>query len=601
MKNIKQFLKKFDIFGVPFLFRYKKKRKYLSALGGLFFIIFCIITIFVEIYYFIPFFNRKNLSFLYYSMDLHKTEKINLKDSQLVMAIGLNCEIGEDGTRAEDILRIEAKYTTNRKDKEGINHTNKEKISTHSCHYSEFPSTFKDYLNLINIEKYQCLDKTDFIIEGIYTDELFTYYELDISAKDQTKINFDKIDNYLIAHDCKMQIYYTDITVDINDYKEPIKPFLNSLFMQLNPTLFTKMNAYFMKKYFINDDLLIYILQKEEPIIKASFSRYEQYYLYKGINRFETKPANSKNYARMYIRADTKKTEIKRKYQKLIEFYADSTSIMRGLFSFLLIILNFFNIFFSEYSISKKLFFFKEIENKNNHLDVFKRNKQIKKLISLTEPFRKIENKKERYYIDKNKIEKEALKKQNKIDQENNNSKRTEIIPIRSDISGNIIEKLNCDLNNAVIKRKMQKLYIKEAKKIKYSFNIFEIIIKEYFSCCLTKKLRLKKNINLKVNEILYDKIDIVSFIRNMILLDIMNQCLLGENKKGIIKFLSRPIISINKIEESKFQELSNDHFCEDDFDKLNKEITKFAPKSRNTKKEIRLFLLSNKQLKKLI
>ena len=165
-----------------------------------------------------------------------------------------------------------------------------------------------------------------------------------------------------------MQLYYTDITIDINDYKEPIKPFLNTFFIQLNPTLFTKANAYIMNQYFINDNLLIYILKNEEPVIKRTFSRHEQYSIYKGMNRFEYKQGDYNVYTKVYIWADTRKTEIKRKSQKLIEFYADSSSITRGLAYILYAIIRFFNNFYAHHSISKKLFFFKEIEN--NHIDI---------------------------------------------------------------------------------------------------------------------------------------------------------------------------------------------------------------------------------------
>ena len=50
------------------------------------------------------------------------------------------------------------------------------------------------------------------------------------------------IDEYLRSNDCKLQFYYIDITIDLGNYEEPIKPVLNSIFIQLNPTLFIKRN-----------------------------------------------------------------------------------------------------------------------------------------------------------------------------------------------------------------------------------------------------------------------------------------------------------------------------------------------------------------------
>ena len=414
MKKIKQFLKKLDLFGAPFSFSYKNSNKYYTSLGGLFVVIFCIISISIEIYYFIPFFNRKNFSFLYYSMNLYKTEEIKLKDSQLVISMGLDCQVDQDGTKAEDILKYELKYTVNRKNKEGITKKEKKTVSTHFCNFSDFPENFNDSVHYVNIEKYRCADKMDEEITGIYTDEVFSYYEFEISAKEDSQSNYDKIDKYLTTNDCKLQIYYTDKTIDINDYKEPIKPFLNTFFIQLNPTLLIKTNAYIMNQYFINDNFLVYILKNEEPKILTSFSRYEKYSLYKGMKRFESKPLEYNIYAKIYIRADTRKTEIKRKYQKLIEFYADSSSITRGLAYILYAIIKFFNNFYAQHSISKKLFFFKEI--KNNHIDILKKNKQIKKLIGLKEEFKKLDNKKNKRKKTENNKEKKFSKiKDNKI------------------------------------------------------------------------------------------------------------------------------------------------------------------------------------------
>ena len=84
---------------------------------------------------------------------------------------------------------------------------------------------------MVNIKNFQCLDDPNNIIEGLYTDEIFSYYEFTVSSKEDTIENFDKIDRYLTRNDCKLQLYYTDITIDFNDYEEPIKPYLNTLFI----------------------------------------------------------------------------------------------------------------------------------------------------------------------------------------------------------------------------------------------------------------------------------------------------------------------------------------------------------------------------------
>ena len=64
-----------------------------------------------------------------------------------------------------------------------------------------------------------------------------------------------------------------------------------------------------MNQYLIDDDDSFSVLNdnKKNIQMKTLFSRYEEYYLYLGLNRSKTKPPSTYNYARVYIRADTKK------------------------------------------------------------------------------------------------------------------------------------------------------------------------------------------------------------------------------------------------------------------------------------------------------
>ena len=87
MKSIKKFFKKFDVFGVPFSFKFENEGTYTTPLGGFFFISFCIMVLVVGIYYFIPFFNRKNFSIIYYSMNMANTDQIKLDESKAAFAV----------------------------------------------------------------------------------------------------------------------------------------------------------------------------------------------------------------------------------------------------------------------------------------------------------------------------------------------------------------------------------------------------------------------------------------------------------------------------------------------------------------------------------
>ena len=468
MKEIKYFLKKFDFFGVPFSFRYNNEDKYSTSLGGLFFIFFCTIVSAVGIYYFIPFFKRKNFSIVYYSMNLPNTEQIRLKDSKTSFGVGFECEVGEDGTKAEDILDLSLKYYTFKKDKDGNKIKTYDILSTHPCNYSDFYNNYNDSVDLLGMDTYHCLDKTDDVIEGIYTDEVFSYYMFSVTAKNDSESNFNKIDNYLKENDFKLSIYYTDSTIDIDNYEEPTHSFLNQIFLQMNPTLYLKMNVFFMRQYFENDNYLFSVLVEEEPNIKILFSRVEQYSLYKGLNRHERKPSDYKNYAKIYLRADSKKSVIKRKYQKIMEFYADSSSLLVALFEILRIIFNCINSFYADHSFTKQLFFFREVDD-NNHFDNNIRYRQIKELIDLTDPIpKKLSKKNVISFGPKNKQnslvkEKEWIKNLEKGDLNLYNRKKFNRIKFQESEQLSTEKKLNNELE---YNEKKKKKNIKILKKV---------------------------------------------------------------------------------------------------------------------------------------
>ena len=85
-----------------------------------------------------------------------------------------------------------------------------------------------------------------------------------------------------------------------------------------------------------------------------------------------------------------------------------------------------------------------------------------------------------------------------------------------------------------------------------------------------------------------------------MILLEILSQALVPNtnNKKGIIKFLSRPVVSVNKKSEGDDPYAK---YCEDDFDNFYYEIEELVQKVEKSETEKKLISLSNRQLKEII
>ena len=645
MKIIKDFLKTCDLFGITYTFRYKSKEKYQTSFGGLFNLLYIILVISLGIYYFIPFFNRKNYSVVYYTMNLASTENINFQKSKSNFAFGITCEGNpKEKLSFTDLLRIEMRYSQYIKSLDGSFERRRKFLEGHNCTYADFYNKYDKQFDYLGLQNYICLNDNDYSIEGVYADQIFSYFDFSVTAMDNSSKILNELDRFLFQNDCKFNLVYTDIIIDLNNYEEPVKQFLNNIFIQLNPTLLVKRNMFFMNQYFLNDNYLIWIFNDEDnkDDAKAIYSRYEEYYLYKGFNRSQTQIDDYLAYARIFMRSDLRRTEIKRKYQKIMEFYADSSSILIALYEILFIIFGFFDNFYAYHSLARRIFFFKELEDSN--FDIFEKKLQIKDLISSTLSFpekkeevknnvnnnnddiqiykdykdiklNKVSNKqllpiqeeknekeKKKNVIivkKKKKVIKKLKNSQGKLDRhenqsffKNSNSKLESFKNNNNFVFSNV--NYNDSINFEYNKEKIRK------KKIKYSFNIIEVVMSQFFFCCLSKKLKLKNDLNQKADEILFKKMDIILYIRNTLLFDIINKTLLDNDKKTIINFLCRPIIINNKDNDNDFEEFYK-NYKENDFDKLFIKLPELVQKSYKENREERLISLSNAHLKDLI
>ena len=92
------------------------------------------------------------------------------------------------------------------------------------------------------------------------------------------------------------------------------------------------------------------------------------------------------------------------------------------------------------------------------------------------------------------------------------------------------------------------------------------------------------------------NKLDIVFYIRNLLLNDIINEIVLGY-KNDIINFLCHPVLSLEKFDEGNLSE-SVKNYKGIDFDKLYQNISELIEKPDKTSKEkILIYLLHQKLL----
>ena len=107
----------------------------------------------------------------------------------------------------------------------------------------------------------------------------------------------------------------------------------------------------------------------------------------------------------------------------------------------------------------------------------------------------------------------------------------------------------------------------------------------------------------LKATKMITDKLDIVLYVRNTILLDIISKTMIGDNRENIVQFLSIPVVSLkdikNENEKNKiFVENTNKYrpYLKEDFESCEKEIAKLADKEEKGELDKNLILYIKKQ-----
>ena len=139
MNSIAKFFTMIDLFGVNYNFRYKDKEKYQTALGGFIVILFVVVAVAMAIYYFIPFINRKNYTIVYYTMNLAKTEEVDLFSSESNFAFGLTCENNnKEKYGVYDLFDLKARYVEYVKSRDGTYKKNPKYFDVHKCTYADF-------------------------------------------------------------------------------------------------------------------------------------------------------------------------------------------------------------------------------------------------------------------------------------------------------------------------------------------------------------------------------------------------------------------------------------------------------------------------------
>ena len=558
MKAIKDSLKAFkkiDKFGEKYTFKYKDKDKFSTIFGGILSLTIILTGITISILNLIPFAKKENISLQFYTVKLNETENIKLNELTN-FTVGLDCSIDkETNITGKDLFDLLFSFSIKYKD--DPNKSFSYNISTDNFNKSSFYRDNIDTFNYLNIDGFRTLlsdnnQKSE--LEGIFTEKKFSFHSIEVVSKNKSKDHFNKINDYLLKNECNLQFYYSDITVNISNYKEPTKPFIDSIFLPINPHLYIKKNIFFMKYHFKYDNRLFPILDfKGEEEEKIGFSRTENYFTYQGQDRISNNLDYDK-YAKLYIRVDNKKIEIKKKYQSFLEFYAENSCVWFDLFWILDFAMTIMYNYKSNYILSKKLFIFKDTEDSRN------RYLQYKDFINKPESI-----------IIKGRNPKHTPIKDNEKKENIISNKNQDLSQSRVDSTADIFNDINPNENNTNKKNNIE------------SLSLFEVI--KVSICCCCKK-NFKEQLIKQSIDIIEKKLDIFIYIRNMILIDIMYKILIDENNKDHINFLSR-ILVYKKPEKNEKEEELDDFYKPIEGLNLNKLFMSFY-ELENKKEEMR-------------
>ena len=621
IKKFKLFLELFDYFGLKFHFHYKSNYNYRSATGGLTFIIFILFSCIYIIIEGLDFTKRNNMTLIYNDRQIEKTKNISFSNYSNIFAFGISCGNEEMNNKLLKYISIDVSYIIKSK-KDGITQKDTKQISYSYCKKSDFYNKFNQTYIDNSLNLLYCPSDLNNIITGTFTENIFSYYNINFSFNCNNEDCFEEITNLLHYDECQVILFYIDTFVNINDYKNPIKQFLSEQFLILKPDEHSKMNLYFKVKSF--DSYENYIFDSHKTQYFLGYSSHEIYSIKKGYNRYSNKD-NIKDYnklATIYLRSASIYTVIERKYMKLTEFAAEITSLISTVLLILYIIMYHINIFLGYQSVIQKIFQFKgkiklskninemkikfneykeTILKENNKTNIIPYNTNINRNINNNNNhinnnfiiindnninFSKVENS-EIQLNDKNSHQTSKLM-DNKhiINFKTNENLKTQSNKNNNKDSINDIVKIN---NNIVF------------SSIKH--NCYEMII--YFICpyCAFKKLKEKNILFKKGKKQLFFQLDIITYLRKVQQIELLNYILLDPGKKIILDFLSKPLISYNK-ENNFYNKIAlgySNNITENEIENFIKYYKDLFCKENKDNIEKRLFKLSKIYIKSFI
>ena len=587
--KIREFLKSFDCFGVQYGFHYKSEESYTSVIGGIVTLLFSVFALWYFITNFISFVKRENINSVYYTMTTSKTDIINFKNFSYGIAFGISCDNNYNDHSIYDYLTLNFDHV-----KTVINANGNNRIKTNinyvKCDKSKFFNLLNDEYDRLELDNFYCIsdEQANLNIQGIFGNEIFEYFQFDVIIKDLSK--FDEIKEILMNKECQFNFFHSSFAIDVSDYSNPVTPFLISSYFDFTPDSLNSVNYYFSLTNFETDKNILLNNPKTQFLLGKS--KEENFRIYKGLDRNNNNIDDIDVLAKIHLRADTSVTMVSRQFEKIGEFVASVTELIEQILLIFIAIFGFLDTFYAYHAVISDLFVFKGIENENAKLFI----KNIKKIQK--DDFNEKNDSKN------NSIKNNSINKNNN----NNNNSNIEMEKLNINESENnknlITKKENQTEEKSIENNNNNNKNVEFINKAELDYNVFEIFFMSIFSCCLCKNLKKKKEIYDKSTEILFTKMDIIEYLKNMQILNVLNKLILSKEERNILKFLAKPSINVNEENDdennNKFDSIFTSNLNENEIKEFWKNYDDLKNKSNKNEVESRLIEFTTNNLNKI-
>lgn len=357
-------------------FQYKERIKYRSLFGGLVFSLFFIFAMIYAIINFNTFINRNSMNLVYNEGYREIADEINFKDYQLGFGVGLDIGSPEITTNLYKYFNISINEVTLAK-QEGKTSKIKKNLKLNKCTYEDFYNKVNISFDTLGLKYYYCPELLNSSLKGMWSEDIYRYYELIVSLNEDYWINnITDAQKLFSIYEIKINIYYLENSIWVYDLDKPIKKFINNWFTVLDWRFIKKANMDFMKFNFISDSNILFREDlSEEYLVLGSTT---EYFNDLGENRFTAKPKDFNIFNKVYFRSSPNFRLIKRVYMKITEYLANMSSILSSILLVLYLIVTRLNIFKSQQSVLKKILRFKEnLSEKQRDSYVYFREKFI--------------------------------------------------------------------------------------------------------------------------------------------------------------------------------------------------------------------------------